>query len=299
MKNMKNINFKMVMLGALIVMLSGATVSKAQDSTASAPATSVNKPVKGTFSGPVLIDNQTVMVPNKGTFTFDFEHRFGNLNNYSDMYGLFNITSILLGFNYVPVKNVEVGFGLCSYNMTWDLNLKLALLRQAKTGGSPVSITYYGDVGIDSRDKSNFVSVSDRYTYFNEIMIARKITDKLSLQVAPNLSYFCDVPAYTDANGKIQSTMQNTQFAFSVVGRYKLSPTVAIIADYDQPLTQNPTSNPHPNLGGGIEFETSGHTFQLFLTNYGYCLPQYNYFLNQNDYTKRGGFLLGFNVTRF
>ena len=298
---MKKINFrvaKTVMFGALAVMLSYATVSKAQDSTA-APAAPVNKPVKGTFSGPVLIDNQTVMVPNKGTFTFDFEHRFGNLNLYKDMYGLFNISSILLDFNYVPIKNVEIGFGLCSYNMTWDLNLKLALMHQSKTGGWPVSISYYGDMAIDSRDKSNFVSVSDRYTYFNEIMIARKITDKFSVQVAPNLSYFCDVPAYTDANGKIQATMQNTQFAFSVVGRYKLSPTVAIIADYDQPLTQNVTSNPHPNIGGGIEFETSGHTFQLFLTNYGYCLPQYNSFLNQNDYTKTGGFLLGFNVTRF
>jgi len=271
------------------------TLSYAQDSTATTP---VSKPVHGMFAGPVLIDNQTVAMPAKGSFSSIFEHRFGNAQNYSDMYGLFNISSILIGANYVPVKNVQVGLGLCSYNMTWDLNLKLSLMQQHKNGGWPVSISYYGEVGIDSRDKSNFVSMSDRYTYFNEIMIARKITDKFSAQVAPSVSYFCDVPGYVDANGQIQSKMENTQFAFSVIGRYKLTATTGIVVDYDQPLTQNVTTNPHPNLSGGVEFETAGHTFQIFVTNYGYCLPQYNTFLNQNDYTKKGGFLLGFNITR-
>ena len=294
---MKKQNFK-ICFGALMVMLSCATLSKAQDSTAAAPTVPVNKPVKRTFSGPVLIDNQTVMVPNKGSFTSTFQHRFGNIEHYSDMYGLFNITSIRLGFNYVPVKNVEIGFGLCSYNMTWDLNLKLALIRQMKNGGSPVSVSYYGNVAIDSRDKSNFVSVADRYTYFNEIMVARKITDKFSAQVSGNVSYFNDVPGYLDANNVIQEKMQNTQFSFSAIGRYKLTPGIALMLDYDQPLTQNATDNPHPNLAGGIEFETSGHTFQLFVSNFGYCLPQYNSFLNQNDFSKKGGFMFGFNITR-
>lgn len=296
---MKKYNFKIVnliRLGALLLFMSAAILSNAQDSTATAGNGKV--PVKNTFAGPILLDNQTVMVPNKGAFTSTFEHRFGNLNNYSDMYGLFNITTIRIGFNYVPVKNVEVGFGLCSYNMTWDLNLKLALMRQSKEGGWPVSISYYGDMGIDSRDKSNFVSMADRYTYFNEIMIARKVTKNFSVQVAPNISYFNNVAGYVDANGNIQPNMKNMQFACSVVGRYKLSPTTAIVLDYDQPMTQNATNNPHPNLAGGVEFETSGHTFQIFLGNYGYSLPQYDNFLNQNDFTKKGNFLLGFNITR-
>jgi hypothetical protein len=284
-----------ICFGALVGMVFYSNYSSAQDSTTTAPTP---KPVRGMFAGPVLIDNQTVMMPGKGSFSSVFEHRFGNLQNYSDMYGLFNISSILIGVNYVPIKDVQVGVGLCSYNMTWDLNLKLSLMKQQTKGGWPVSISYFGDVGIDSRDKSNFVSMSDRYTYFNEIMFARKITDKFSAQVAPSVSYFCDVPGYLDVNGVQQSKMENTQFAFSIVGRYKLTPTTGIVLDYDQPLTQNVTTNPHPNLSGGVEFETAGHTFQIFVTNFGYCLPQYNAFLNQNDYTKKGGFLIGFNITR-
>lgn len=286
----------LIRLGALMLFMTCAALSNAQDSTAT--STTAKVPVKNTFAGPLLLDNQSVMVPNQGSFTSTFEHRFGVMNHYSDLYGLFNISSIRIGFNYVPIKNVEVGFGICSYNMTWDLNLKLALMRQSKTGGWPVSITYYGDMGIDSRDKSNFVSASDRYTYFNEIMIARKVTKDFSVQVAPNISYFNNIAGYVDANGNIQPAMQNLQFACSVVGRYKLTPGLAIVLDYDQPLTQNTTNNPHPNLAGGVEFETSGHTFQIFVGNYGYCLPQYDNFLNQNDYTKKGNFLLGFNITR-
>ena len=296
---MKKNNFnkvKTLWLTALIIMLCGNLV-KAQDSTASSPPKP--KPVKGTFAGPVLIDNQTVNVPNKSALTFMFQHRFGNLNTYSDGYGLFNISSILIGCSYVPVSNVEVGFGICSYNMTWDLHAKIALLRQSKTGGWPVSVTYYGSAGIDSRDKSNFVSTPDRFTYFHEIMIARKITSKLSMQVAPSLSYFNNVPGYYDADGKIKEKMNNAQFTLSFIGRYKLTNATAIIADYDQPMTQNVTNNPHPNLAAGFEFETSGHTFQIFLGNYGYCLHQLNNFLNQNDYTKKGNFLIGFNITRF
>lgn len=287
---------RILRFGALIVLCSWASLASAQDSTST--TSPKNIPVKSTFAGPILIDNQTVMVPNKNALTFTFQHRFGDLNQYSDMYGLFNITSIMIGCTYVPIKNVEVGVGICSYNMTWDVNLKIALMRQSKKGGWPVSISYYGNMGIDSRDKSNFVSMSDRYSYFNEIMIARKVTNSFSVQVAPSLSYMNNVPGYVDANNNIQPTMENMQFACSVIGRYKLTPTTAIIADYDQPMTQNATNNPHPNVAGGIEFETSGHTFQIFLSNYGYSLPQYNNFLNQNDFTKKGNFLLGFNITR-
>ena len=187
---MKKYNFNktwIVPVLVLVLSLSAATLSIAQDNDSTAPAVPKYKPVKYTFAGPLLIDDQTVMIPTKGSLQFAIQHRFGNANLYSDIYGLFNITTMRIGFNYVPVNNVEVGFGLCSYNVTWDLNLKIALMRQSEEGGWPISISYYGNVGIDSRDQSNFVSSSDRYSYFNEIMIARKVNDNFSAQVAPQL----------------------------------------------------------------------------------------------------------------
>jgi hypothetical protein len=283
-------------LAALLLFICWANISMAQDSVAD--TTPKLKPVQGTFGGPMLIDNETVMVPNNGAMTMAIEHRFGNLNTYSDMYGLYNISSMRIGFAYVPVKNVQVGFGLSSYNTSWDFNLKVALMRQSEEGGWPVSITYYGNMLIDTRDKSNFATDADRYSYFHEIMIARKFTDNFSVQVAPTFSYFNNVEAYLDSTGEIKPKMNNLHVGLSFVGRYKISEKVAIIADYDQPLTEHFMNNPHPNVSGGIEFETSGHSFQIFVTNFGYCEPQADNFYNQNDFTKKGGYLLGFNITR-
>jgi hypothetical protein len=39
------------------------------------------KPVKNTFENMWILDNQTVMVPIKGTLQMDFMHRFGTWNN--------------------------------------------------------------------------------------------------------------------------------------------------------------------------------------------------------------------------
>jgi hypothetical protein len=142
-----------------------------------------------------------------------------------------------------------------------------------------------------------FVTASDRFSFFDQVIIARKISDKLSIQVSPSLSHFNNVPGYVDANGKIQPQMRNDHFAISFSGRYKITPKTAIIANYDQPLTQHPMNNPHPNISLGLEMSTSGHTFQVFAGNYASILPQNNNMFNQNDFTK-GQFLIGFNITR-
>jgi len=255
------------------------------------------KPVKNTFESNLIIDDQTVMVPKKGTLEWDIQHRFGIVNNgYSDFYGLFSPAIIRLGFEYVPVKNLQLGFGLCSDRMQLDLNGKYAILKQTK-GGMPVSITYYGNVVIDTRSKSNFVTGGDRFSYFDQLMMARKITPKFSVQAAFSLSHFNNVPGYYDAEGAIRNTVQNDQFTLSFMGRYKLSEKMAILIDYDQPLTQNAMNNPHPNLAFGLEITTSSHCFQIIAGNGQYILPQNNALFNQNDYSK-GQYLLGFNMTK-
>jgi hypothetical protein len=256
------------------------------------------KPVKNTFDGNYLIDNQSVMVPIKGTFEFDFQHRFGLVNNgIKDLFGLYSGATIRLGFSYVPIKNLQIGFGSISDPMQVDLNLKYSLLRQTKDNSMPVSVTWFSNMVIDTRNKDNFVSSTDRLSYFNQLIIARKITDKISLQVAPSLSHYNNIEGYLDESGNIQPTMHNDHFAIAFTGRYKISNGMRILVNYDQPITQHPTNNPHPNISFGVEIVTSSHSFQAFAGNYGSIVPQRNNFFNQNDYTK-SQFLIGFNISR-
>ena len=108
-----------------------------------APAPKVTTPIKNTFGSGMLIDNQTVMVSPKGTLEADIQHRFGmmNANNQKDLWGLYAPSNIRLGISYVPVKDLAIGYGITKDKMLMDLNAKLALLKQGKEGGMPVSLS--------------------------------------------------------------------------------------------------------------------------------------------------------------
>lgn len=290
----------------------------AQDSTTvtEEPVAKVKiKPVKNTFQSVWIIDDQTVMVPVKGTFEMDIQHRFGTVENgIKDLYGIYSSANMRIGFNYAPIKNLYLGFGLTKqYNMLMDGSAKYSILKQTK-GKYPVSVTYYGNIAYKTaadRDHSLFTYNSQRLSYFNELIIARKITDKLSVQVAASISHQNSVPGYYAQKDTVTYVFKEEKFdliAASVSARYKLTNVTSLIIDYDQPLTRFATNNPYPNVAFGFEFNTSGHTFQLFAGNYSMLSPQQNSLHNTNNpfgFTQTGGtkvkggqFLIGFNITR-
>jgi hypothetical protein len=133
------------------------------------------------------------------------------------------------------------------------------------------------------------------------------------VQIAPSLSHQNAVPGYytkIDSSGKtIFRNMKNDHFAIAFAGRFKLTDVTSLMVDYDQPITDHPTNNPNPNLSFGFEFNTSGHSFQVFLTNFSLLNPQQNNLYNKNSpfeykdkltdkWVKGGQFMIGFNITR-
>jgi hypothetical protein len=314
-----NINhrfFKLAFISAGLLLLSHTgftqeTETEEAEQEVKAPAK--KKPVKNTFESIWLIDNQTVMVPAKKTFEMDIMHRFGTIKNgYKDFYGFFAPSNIRLGFNYVPVNNLMVGVSITKENMMWEGFAKYALLKQTP-GQMPVSVTYLGNMGIKTRE-ADYRYFSDRISFFNQLMIARKITDKLSIQVAPSISHINVVNGlYTSETVKgstgVDSTvlgvtgdMKHDHFAIAFSGRYKVTEAMSLLLNYDQPITKHASRNPAPNLSFGIEVATSAHSFQFFMGNYFNITPQMNNMFNNNDPTiskdRHKQFLIGFNITR-
>ena len=280
----------------LILVLINNNLFAQDSSTVMAPNLKV-KPVKNTFESVWLMDNQTVMVPIKGTLEFDIQHRFGTVNNgVKDLYGLFAPSNIRLGINYAPIKNLFAGIGITKERMQFDINAKYAILKQAPKK-TPVSVTYFTNMVIDCRDKSNFTYNAHRFSYFNQLIVARKINKKFSAEASTSFSWFNNIEGYVNSKGEISNKMNNGHLAFSLLGRYKVSAKSAVILGYDQPLTQHPTNNPHPNICFGFETNTSSHAFQVFAGNYGNIVPQSNNMFNQNDFTK-SQYVIGFNITR-
>lgn len=273
------------------------------------------KPVKNTFESVWIIDNQTVMVPIKGTFEMDIMHRFGTVQKgYQDFWGFFAPSNIRLGVSYSPINKLNLGVGITKSNMLWDASAKYSLITQTK-GKYPVSVTYYANAAYDTRkdaDNSIFKYQTQRISFFNQLIIARKLTNKLSIQVAPSISHQNAVNGYytkNDSTGKdIFQEMKHDHIAIALSGRYKLTNVTSLMVSYDQPITKHATHNPNPNLSFGFEFNTSNHSFQLFAGNYALLNQQRNNLFNTNSpfgYTNGegkkvggGNFLIGFNITR-
>jgi len=272
------------------------------------------RPVKNTFQSTWLIDDQSVMVPIKGTFEADIQHRFGTVKNgIKDLFGIYASANMRIGFSYVPINNLQLGFGLAKNNMLLDGSAKYAIIKQTK-GVYPVSVTYYGNIGyktIHDAGGALFKYGTQRLSFFNQLIVARKINDKLSVQVAGSIAHQNSVPGYyaqKDTISYVYKEQKFDMFAASVCARYKLTDVTCLLIEYDQPLVRFATNNPNPNLAFGFEFNTSGHTFQLFAGNYSLLSPQQNSLSNTNNpfgFTQTGGskvkggqFLIGFNITR-
>lgn len=280
-------NFKIILIGFLIFPLVMFSQVKVKDSI-------IDKPERPAFESSAIIDNQTNVLYSRNTLEIQMSHRFGLINGgENDLAGFWAPSNIRIGLSYAVLNRITIGYGTTKFDRLQDFNLKAALLRQTRSNKTPLSITYYGNMTVNAKKKENFNLKQDRYSFFNQIIFAKRFNSKFSLQIAPSISHY----------NLVESFMKNDRFAVAVGGRYKISPNTSIMFDYSQPITQweDPeTPDMDFNLPGislGVEFGTSGHAFQLFITNYNGIVPQKNYMFNQNDFFD-GDFLIGFNITR-
>ncbi len=278
----------------LLVFLSIPQIIYAQDDSIDELEKAVDKPVRSVFESALLIDNQTVVVPSKGTFEFDIQHRFGTLDKgYEDLFGLYANSNIRLGFGYAPIENLFLGVGLTKFKNLVDLNVKYSLLKQTRSGAIPVFITYYGVMAFDTRKEDKREEVfhsSDRISYFNQVLIGRKFNNWLSVQVAPSVSHY----------NIVEKTRNHDHIAVAVGAQLKLTDTMSFLLNIDQPITKHEANNPNPNVSFGIQMATSSHAFQIFLGNSNMIIPQETNFNNNRNYSDNFGenFLIGFNITR-
>jgi hypothetical protein len=276
-----------------IFLIGALTPLQAQDEQEEDEASAM-KPARPAFENALIIDNQTSLVPAKGTLEFMIQHRFGTVENgISDLYGLYAPSNIRLGFSYTIMDKfgaIAIGYGTTKDYRYQDFSVKYAALQQTRGGEIPVSVTYYGNAGIKAQGKKEEQpngNTSDRFSYFHQIIIARRFSPKLSLQIAPSLSHF----------NVVEPQMKNDHIAIAFGGRFKFSDQSAIIFNVDQPITKHSLYNPQPNVSFGLEVATSAHTFQVFVTNYSSIVPQQNNVFNNND-PWDGDFLIGFNIGR-
>jgi hypothetical protein len=288
------------------------------DATDSTAVVKDDYPVNATFESGSLIDAQTVVIPDKKTLEMVIQHKFGTIQNgSSDLWGIYGSSNIRLGLNYVPVKNLQIGAGIIKRHMTTDLNAKLKVLQQTAKNTVPVSVALYGVIGIDGRPKADYgdsVSVAspvgdvnkfaftDRLSYFSQLIVGRKFSERISLQAAVSFSHYNVVNYQT--KGK---PYDHDKVGAHLNGRIKVTPQGSIIFNYDMPLKISKISEQaawnddypasKPNLAFGYEVSTGTHAFQMYMASTTSILPQDNMMWNQNEMNNKG-FAIGFVITR-
>jgi hypothetical protein len=254
-------------------------------------------PVRNTFSTELLIENQTVATPYKGGLQMQIQHRFSTIETIHNLYGIYGSANTRIGLNYGITDRLMVGAGTTKDYALQDIRWKYLILQQTEDNRMPVSLSYYGNIVADLRAEENFGPSEDfkqmhRLSYFTQLIVARKFSEKISAQIAPSFIYMNTVKRYSDSTG-----YKNLNFGLHAGARANLFGNHSLILEYDQLLTKQDTGEemkqPKPNLAFGWEIGTATHSFQVFASNYNLILDQYNllYSTTSRDY------LFGFNIT--
>ena len=238
------------------------------------------------FESTSLIESQTNRVYSKGTIEMIMNHRFGLVSGTNDLIGIWAPANIRIAVNYSITDRITVGVGTTKDDRLQDFSLKVALLRQTVNGKMPFSVTYYGNAAVSALPKENFYHTSDRWSFFNQIIIAKRISKEISFQIAPSYSHY----------NVINAPMSNDLFAIEFGGRVKVTSGMSILLDANQPITSQDIA-PKSGFSIGTEFSTVGHAFQIFVSNYRGIVNQKSNMFNQYEFFE-GDFAIGFNISR-
>jgi len=245
-----------------------------------------------TFKSTRVVYGHAVENPAAGNLLFLIQHNFGALN--SGIYDLFGLdrATMRMGFEYGINDYISVGVGRSTWEKTYDGFVKAKLLRQS-TGSvrMPFTVAYVGAIAVNSLnwavpDRDNHFS--SRVSYVNQLLIARKFSNALSLQLSPTVIHKNLVPTRQD---------ENTSFALGLGGRYKVTQRVSLNAEYFY-YPKDQTTLPHTDvLSVGVDIETGGHVFQLHVSN-GNAMFERAFISETSGKWGKGDLFFGFNISR-
>ncbi len=254
--------------------------------------TSKKEYVTATFKSIRIGNSHSIENTPKGNLDFRISHRFGTLNSgVENFFGMDNAT-IRLGFDYGVTDWLAVGVGRSSYYKEYDGYLKTKILRQTENNSMPLSLSYVGSISVRTSKvtmpEGQEYFFSNRLAFVNQLLLAKKISNKFSLQIMPTHVHYNLVEAKKDPNDVI---------ALGVGGRMKLSNRVSLTAEYFYQLPSQQLPSSTNSLTLGFDIETGGHVFQLLFTN-STGITERN-FIGQNTGTwKNGDIHFGFNISR-
>jgi len=259
--------------------------------------------VLATFKGTRAINLQSSELPAKGVLQYIFMHRFGSFSDdffYNNL-GM-NTATVALQLDYGVTDWLNLGvFSGTAYPRTYTGFVKYRLFRQSKGAKvMPVSIVGYSALVYNNERYGDAkFNETDRLSFANQLIFARKFSKRFSLEVVPTHVHFNIVSLKSESNDI---------FSIGTAARFKLTNQLSLSAEYIYQINPLETNilqlgpevafqENHNALSVGVDIETGGHVFQLFLTNSRGVADPFTIAQTPGRW-QNGDIHLGFNISR-
>ena len=252
----------------------------------------VTEYAKASFKTTRVINAQSLENVAGGVLDMKISHRFGFVNG--GPYTLFGLdeATIRIGLDYGLNDRVMIGIGRSSFEKTYDGFLKVKLLRQSSGARKmPVTLSYFAGAAITTlewQDPTRENYMSSRLSYTHQLILGRKYSEDLRLQVMPTVVH---------RNLVEKKDEPNDVFAIGVAGRQKLTKRLAVNVEYFHVLPDQIDEQFRNSLSLGFDIETGGHVFQLHFTN-STAMIEPGYITETVGKWGEGDIRFGFNISR-
>lgn len=281
-------------INIIIYLLLISSVSNAQEDLLSLVEEKEQKKefVKYAFKSPRVINGHSMEFLAPGTMDFRILHRFGEVNKgISNLIGL-DQASMRMGFDFGITRNLMLGVGRSTFKKELDGFIKFAPLMQSTGMNSfPFTLAIISGItmnGLPWADKTLNNYTTSRLAFYNQLIIGRKFSERITLQIAPTMVH---------TNLVALASQPNDVFSVGFGGRIKFSQRVAFNWDYQHLLTgKNEYGVTYP-LSLGVDIETGGHIFQLHLSNSS-GMNERAFITETTGKWEKGNIRIGFNLSR-
>jgi len=229
---------------------------------------------RATFNSTRVINLQSPEIVSKGSLQFLISHHFSYIwnkdagsQNLAQFFGLNSgVAHTYLSFDYSPTNYMNLGFAMAG-GSKYEGWAKFKILRQQSGAKNvPLTLSFYSMAHVNTTKDADITLGWNKFAFVNQLIIARKFSDKFSLELVPSWIHFNVVPYGINNSNEV--------FNIGIAGKYKATPKLNLVFEYARQLNmyENLISkngsilNYEPNLlSAGVEVNSGGHLFQFYI----------------------------------
>lgn len=251
--------------------------------------------VMSTFKATRISIGHSVETRKKGALEISFMSRYWNVPQESSNSFIADRMSTRFGIDYAFTDRFTIGIGGAAPSGIFDAFFKYRLFQQEANGhGSPFAVTFLQTGTYRSRPftgvelRNDFI---DKTAFTTQVLIARKLTPNLSLQVAPTFIHRSSTRNPMD---------DSNHFAIGFGGRYKVANHVSVVSEYYYVANELASRDTFGAFSLGTNWEVGSVMLQFKMTNNPFFTEDSFITQTRSNFNFRdGNFFFGFQGTYY